>query len=164
MPDFMVSPFDNMGVDPDRVSTSEPVLTEALALPVTGWEATMRGLRGRCPRCGDEKLFSRFLKPVPHCARCGQDWSHQQTDDFPAYVSIFLTGHLLAPVIIALAHDAQLSVPMLLAIIMPLSLTLMIGLLQPAKGGIMALQWWLGIHGFQRERPETTEADIEIPQ
>jgi len=67
-------------------------------------------------------------------------------------------------VIIALVHDAQLSVPMLLAIIMPLSLTLMIGLLQPAKGGIMALQWWLGIHGFQRERPETTEDDVEIPQ
>jgi uncharacterized protein (DUF983 family) len=28
----------------------------------------------------------------------------------------------------------------------------MLGLLQPAKGAVIAMQWWLGMHGFVRER------------
>lgn len=119
----------------------------------------MRGARGRCPRCKDAKLFLRFLKPVARCPACGQDWTHQQADDFPAYVSIFMTGHLLAPLIIALVRDAGLSVVALAAIILPLAMALMIGLLQPAKGAIIALQWWFGMHGFVKERPAASEAE-----
>ncbi|EJU10659.1 hypothetical protein LH128_23089 [Sphingomonas sp. LH128] len=88
------------------------------------------------------------------CARCGQDWSHQRADDFPAYVAIIVTGHLMAPLIIALARDFALSVTAMMAIIVPLALVLLLGLLQPAKGAIIALQWWWGMHGFVRERPE----------
>lgn len=106
-------------------------------------------MRGRCPRCGEDSFFPRFLKPVSRCGRCGQDWTHQQADDFPAYVSIFLTGHLLAPLIIALVKDAGLSVGTLTAIILPLAIIMMIGLLQPAKGGIIAIQWWFSMHGFK---------------
>lgn len=95
----------------------------------------------------------RFLKPIPHCPHCGQDWTHQQADDFPAYVSIFVTGHLMAPLIITLTRSSDLSVTALMAIILPLAVVLMIGLLQPAKGAIIALQWWFGMHGFRKERP-----------
>ena len=112
----------------------------------------LRGLRGQCPRCSKSRLFMRFLKPVPRCSSCEQDWTHQQADDFPAYISIFITGHLLAPIIIALARDAEMSVSMLAAIIFPLASMVMIGLLQPAKGAVIALQWWVGMHGFCRER------------
>ncbi len=58
----------------------------------------------------------------------------------------------MAPVIIALVHDTKLSLPALAAIIVPLMLGLMILFLQPAKGGIIALQWWFGMHGFPKER------------
>lgn len=136
-------------------------VTGSLALPATGWAAILRGVRGRCPRCGEARLFMRFLKPIPHCPHCGQDWRHQQADDFPAYVSIFVTGHLMAPLIIALTRDADLSVPVLMALLLPLALILMIGLLQPAKGVIITLQWWFGMHGFRKERLGTIpdEAD-----
>lgn len=121
-------------------------------LPASGWEAIFRGARGRCPRCGETKLFRRFLKPGDHCTSCGLDWTHQQADDFPAYVSIFLTGHIMAPVIIALVQDTDLSLPALAAIILSTMLMLMIAFLQPAKGAIIALQWWFGMHGFEKER------------
>lgn len=113
----------------------------------------LRGLRGRCPRCCQARLFRRFLKPIPLCPQCGLDLTHQRADDFPAYVSILVTGHLMAPLIIGLTRDADLSVSALLAIVLPLALILLIGLLQPAKGAIVALQWWFGMHGFQKERP-----------
>lgn len=128
-------------------------------LPGSGWEAMLRGLRGRCPRCGEARLFARFLNPVPHCPGCGQDWAHQQADDFPAYLSILVTGHLMAPLIITLIRDTQLPVGMLLAIVLSLAIGLMIGLLQPAKGGVIGLQWWLGMHGFVRERPAVGQDD-----
>src|SRR3546814_16996156 len=67
------------------------------------------GARGRRPRCNDAKLFHRFLKPMATCLRCRQDWTHQQADDFPAYVSILLTGHIMAPIIIALVQETALS-------------------------------------------------------
>ncbi|MBD3772381.1 MAG: DUF983 domain-containing protein [Rhodobacteraceae bacterium] len=133
----------------------------SLALPASGWAAMLRGLRGRCPRCGEARLFMRFLKPIPHCPHCGQDWTHQQADDFPAYVSIFVTGHLMAPLIIALTRSSTLSVTALMAIILPLAVVLMIGLLQPAKGAIVALQWWFGMHGFQKERPGLAHDEAE---
>jgi uncharacterized membrane protein YfcA len=39
------------------------------------------------------------------------------------------------------------------------ALALMIGLLQPAKGAIIALQWWFGMHGFVKERPAVIDSE-----
>ena len=134
---------------------SEPARpATAIALPATGWAAVLRGLSGRCPRCGEARLFARWLKPAGHCPHCRQDWSHQRADDFPAYISIFLTGHIMAPVIIALVRDTHLSMPVLATIILILASILMMGLLQPAKGAVIAMQWWFGLHGFVRERAD----------
>src|SRR3546814_20437593 len=86
------------------------------------------------------------------------DWSSEvcssdlQADDFPAYVSIFLTGHIFAPLIIAIVKDADVFVGALVAIIVPVAMVLMINPLQPAKGAIIAGQWWFGMHGFQPRR------------
>jgi len=153
-PDFMKSPFDKFQEETlkslaNQVSAS---LGTSVILPASGWAAMLRGLRGDCPRCGGARLFLRFLKPIPLCPRCGQDWTLQQADDFPAYVSILMTGHLMAPLIITLIRETDLSVPAVMAIVVSLALILMIGMLQPAKGAIIALQWWFGMHGFRKER------------
>lgn len=162
MPDLMQSSFDRLtskGIPPPANDRGPGV--DSPNLPVTGWEAIFRGARGRCPRCNDAKLFRRFLKPIAACSRCLQDWTHQQADDFPAYVSILLTGHIMAPVIIALIRDTALSLAALAAIIILSMLALMIVLLQPAKGAIIALQWWFGIHGFVKERRTSKGRDEE---
>jgi uncharacterized protein (DUF983 family) len=67
----------------------------------------------------------------------------------------------MAPIIIALVQDTKLSLIALAAIIVTAMLVLMIGFLQPAKGAIIALQWWFGMHGFTTERraPENTGRD-----
>jgi uncharacterized protein (DUF983 family) len=61
--------------------------------------------------------------------------------------------------IIALVRDAGLSVAALVAIVLPLAMILMIALLQPAKGAIIALQWWFGMHGFQKKRPAPVDGE-----
>jgi uncharacterized protein (DUF983 family) len=108
----------------------------------------LRGIRGRCPRCGEAKLFGKFLKPVAVCPRCHQDWTHHRADDMPPYISILITGHVLAPVIIYLGAFSDLPMAQAMAICLVLAAIMMISLIQPAKGGVIALQWWHGMHGF----------------
>jgi uncharacterized protein (DUF983 family) len=43
------------------------------------------GLRCRCPRCGEGKLFSGFLKLAKSCDRCGLDYSFADPADGPAF-------------------------------------------------------------------------------
>jgi uncharacterized protein (DUF983 family) len=122
-------------------------------LPHTYWQAALsRGALGKCPRCGEAPLFRKWLKPVDRCAACGQDWTSQRADDFPAYIAILVTGHLLAPLIIWLSVGAGLSPLAMLLVLIPLAVAMMLGLLQPAKGAVIATQWWHGLNGFTQER------------
>jgi hypothetical protein len=57
-----------------------------------------RGFRGRCPRCGEGKLFRAFLKVDNHCSVCGLDFTPHRADDLPAYLVIVIVGHLVVPV------------------------------------------------------------------
>lgn len=117
-------------------------------LPADLKTAMLRGALGDCPRCGGARLFRGFLKPVESCAACHQDWTHQQADDFPPYVSIFITGHALVPLMIALGSNESLSLTTLVTIGVVVSCAMVLALLRPAKGAIIALQWWNGMHGF----------------
>ncbi len=107
-----------------------------------------RALAGRCPVCGSAPLFRAFLKPVDHCQACGQDWTHQQADDFPAYIVILLLGHVLVPTVITI--NLALSLPLIGQMILWPALTAVLALLliQPVKGAVIAWQWAQRMHGF----------------
>jgi uncharacterized protein (DUF983 family) len=115
-------------------------------------EHIWRGLRGRCPRCGKGRLFRAFLKVADHCDVCGEELYHQRADDFPAYLVIVIVGHVVGPMIlfVEVAYMPPLWVHM--ALWPPLILGLSLGLLQPIKGAVVALQWHLGMHGFEEAR------------
>jgi uncharacterized protein (DUF983 family) len=57
--------------------------------PVSLLAALGRGLRMKCPRCGEGRLFGRFLKTDDRCSACGEELFHHQADDYPAYLSFF---------------------------------------------------------------------------
>ena len=46
-------------------------------------------------RRGD--LFKSYLKQVEACPACGEAWSEVRADDGPAWLTILIVGHLLAP-------------------------------------------------------------------
>ncbi len=110
--------------------------------------AALRGMRNHCPRCDHKPLFVRYLKPTPRCACCGQDWTLHQADDFPAYIAIFISGHILAPLLIAVGSRELLPMGVLALIAVLGALLLTIALLQPAKGAVIALQYHWRMHGF----------------
>ena len=53
------------------------------------------GLLCRCPRCGEGKLFSGYLKLAPRCEKCGLDYTFADSGDGPA-VFVILFGGLVA--------------------------------------------------------------------
>ena len=132
--------------------TSAPLPAAEIELPETWLAALLRGLRCRCPRCDQAALFRKWLKPVDSCSHCHQDWSVQQADDFPAYIGIFVVGHLLAPVVIAMIATFGMSAWLTLAIILPVAVVMLLAMLQPTKGAVVAFLWWRGIGAFVQER------------
>ena len=121
-------------------------------LPHSFLAAILRGFLGKCPRCGEGRLFRAWLKPKDHCPCCALDLREQRSDDFPAYVPIFITGHVLAPILIMLVLDFELSILALTIIVFAMAIAMLMALIQPSKGAVIALQWWNGMHGFKRER------------
>ncbi len=37
-------------------------------------QSIKRGFLGRCPHCGEGKLFKSFVKPVDNCLACGEEF------------------------------------------------------------------------------------------
>ena len=135
---------------PTTVWTAEAVSGEKRS----AWSAVKRGLRGRCPRCGEGKLFRAFLKVDDHCSVCGQDFTPHRADDLPAYLVIVIVGHFVVPMILWIETDYAPPVPLQLAVYLPFTLIASLLLLQPVKGAVVGLQWAYRMHGFDENDPE----------
>jgi uncharacterized protein (DUF983 family) len=107
--------------------------------------SVFRGLRHRCPGCGEGQLFGRYLKVEPNCGRCGHNLVQYRADDGPAYLTIVLVGHLLvAPLLffpIIWQTNPLYSLPILLAGLVALTLAL----LSRVKGGWIGLMYSLDV-------------------
>ena len=117
------------------------------------WTAVKRGFRGRCPRCGQGKLFRAFLKVDDHCSVCGQDFTPHRADDLPAYLVIVIVGHIMVPLALMIETNYAPPVALQLSIYLPGTLILSLLLLQPIKGAVVGVQWALHMHGFDEEHP-----------
>jgi uncharacterized protein (DUF983 family) len=118
------------------------------------WQALKRGFRGRCPRCGEGKLFRAFLKVDNACSVCGQDFTPHRADDLPAYLVIVIVGHIVVPTALMIETNYSPPVALQLAIYLPITFAASLVLLQPVKGAVVGVQWALRMHGFDEENPE----------
>jgi uncharacterized protein (DUF983 family) len=110
-------------------------MTDSLVSPFAA------GLACRCPRCGEGRLFSGFLKVAPRCEACGLDLAFADSGDGPAVFVIFA----VAPIVIILAfitdalfHPAPW---MHLVLWIPTIIVLTLLFLRPFKATMIALQY-----------------------
>jgi uncharacterized protein (DUF983 family) len=129
---------------------------------VSGRDAALRGFFGRCPACGRGKMFRKFLKVDDACPECGEELHHQRADDFPAYLVIVIVGHILVPIILAVETAFAPAYWVHAVLWGPAVLGMTLGLIQPVKGAVVAMQWFLGMHGFEeaKERRVATAAAV----
>mgnify|MGYP001037488011 CR=1 FL=1 len=99
------------------------------------------GLRGRCPRCGEGRLFKGFLSLQPSCANCGLDYAFIDSGDGPAVFVILIVGFIVA--FLALYVEFTFQPPFWVHILLwvPLIFGLSIGMLRPLKGMMIAIQY-----------------------
>lgn len=100
----------------------------------TGW-------RGRCPRCGQGRLFKGYITPVERCANCGLEMKFADSGDGPAVFIIMIVGFIIVGM--ALAVEFAYSPPIWLHMLLwlPLTIGLALGLLRPLKGLMIAQQY-----------------------
>ena len=110
--------------------------------------AMLRGWRMRCPNCGAGPMLRGYLKVRDNCTVCGEDFHHHRADDGPAYLTILIVGHLMAPMILY-AFTAYRPDPLVLATIFSVgTVALSLFLLPRLKGVIVGIQWAKRMHGF----------------
>jgi uncharacterized protein (DUF983 family) len=103
--------------------------------------AISRGLRGRCPQCGEGALFRGFLNLRPRCESCGLDYGFADAGDGPAIFVILLSGFVV--VFAALIVEVLYRPPFWLHAVLWLPLILLVTLLplRAIKGLLIDLQY-----------------------
>lgn len=119
---------------------------------VAAMTAMRRSVCGRCPNCGEGHLFRAFLKVADRCEVCGEEFHHHRADDFPAYLVIVIVGHIVVPLVLHVETAYAPAYWVHAALWLPLTIGLSLALLQPVKGAVVALQWFSGMHGFERAK------------
>lgn len=99
------------------------------------------GLSGRCPRCGEGRLFNGFLTVGERCGTCRLDYSFADAGDGPAVFVILIIGFIVVG--LALWMEVSLNPPLWLHFLLwiPLALVLSLTALRLMKGLLIVLQY-----------------------
>jgi len=115
---------------------------EAVAMPRRPlWKAVRRGLRCRCPACGEARLFTGYLTLRATCPACGLDTQRYRADDAPAYFTIAIVGHIVVPLLLLTEKLYAPSTLFQTAFWLPITLMLTLAILPRAKGALIAVNW-----------------------
>ena len=106
-----------------------------------------RGLARRCPQCGRGATLTGYLTRVPSCDACGLDLSEIRADDGPAWATLIVVGHVLAPLLVVLGRDERVPVWAAIAVLLAVMLAGVAWTLPRAKGLFIALIWRTGATG-----------------
>jgi len=109
--------------------------------PHTLVDPAKAGLRGRCPRCGEGRLFSGFLTVALRCSNCDLDYAFIDSGDGPAVFVILIIGFIVVG--LALWLEVTVGPPLWVHFLLwlPLTLILSLPLLRSLKGLMIALQY-----------------------
>lgn len=103
-----------------------------------------RGIRLRCPACGEGHLFSSFLK-VKGCETCGSDNTIYPSDDAPPYLTLILIGHFVVPFAFWAERVWAPAMWVHMAIWLPLITVVTLATLPFMKGTVIGFAWATGV-------------------
>lgn len=112
--------------------------------------AVSSALAGRCPRCGQGRLFRGLLAVAPRCSVCDLDLSAQDSGDGPVAFVILLVGVVVVGA--ALVVEVRYSWPVWLHLLvwLPLATLLSLALMRPLKAFLIGQQYRHRSEDFDR--------------
>ncbi len=123
--------------------------------------AIKRGLVGRCPHCGEGRLFRAYLKVNDSCPACRHELGRYRADDGPAYLTILLVGHLVIAPALFFPWVWRAPVWQVLALALSLLTTITLVALPRIKGGFVGLLYSLKLNSEQEPGSELAASEIE---
>lgn len=122
------------------------------------WGAIRRGWSRLCPSCGKAGLMESYLTVRETCPVCGTALHHHRADDGPAWATIVVTGHLLAPVMLFVFTTWRPEGWVMALGFSVAFVALSLFLLPRFKGVFVGMQWAKRMHGFgERQEPATND-------
>jgi len=108
------------------------------------WPRVWRGMKLRCPRCGQGNLFRSYLKPVKCCSDCKQCWGHIRADLAPAWAAMTLSAHITILIWHFFFWKADMPSWQLTLILGVIATLICLAALPMMKGLFMAVVWSKG--------------------
>jgi uncharacterized protein (DUF983 family) len=107
--------------------------------------AVGRGLAGRCPACGQGRLFDGFIRVAPCCSVCGTALAPPGGAEDPFALIVLMVGFLVVGA--ALLVEIRYAWPLWLHLVvwLPLAIGLCLVLLRPTRGLLVGIQY--RVHG-----------------
>ncbi len=115
--------------------------------------AVKTGVMGRCPQCGEGKLFEGYLELASCCNKCDLDYSFADSGDGPAVFVMLIVGFIVvtAAVIVDILYQPAYWIHAV--IWLPVVIILPLLILRPLKG------WWVN-NQFSRNAREGKYTDL----
>jgi uncharacterized protein (DUF983 family) len=110
--------------------------------------ATWRGWRGLCPACGAAPLMAGYLTVRDACPACATELHHHRADDGPAWATILIAGHVMAPAMLFVFVEFRPAPWAMAAGFSAALVALSLWLLPRLKGVFVGVQWAKRMHGF----------------
>ena len=113
------------------------------------WPAIAKGIRCKCPRCGEGSLYRKYLKIVDRCSHCALELGKARADDLPAYIAITIVGHILVVGWFEFQTRGAGIPPWVYLVGMCVAaIALPLALLPSIKGAVVGLQYANRMHGL----------------
>lgn len=134
-----------MALDYDEALVNEELLPKR-----SKWESIKRGLRRKCPCCGEGKVYKSYLKIVDHCPSCKEELGHIRSDDMAPWATILILGHILGPIMVHVERNMAPPLWLSLSIFFPIIIVATLAILPTAKAACLGLMWSLRMKGDEQ--------------
>lgn len=124
------------------------------------WQAIRRGIKKKCPQCGQGAIFKGYTKVHDHCGTCNLHLAGHQADDAPPYFTMMIAGHLVFPFVVEVKRRFDPSLEFQFALWGTILFALIWYLLPVTKGALINLQWAKYMHGFSDHPEEDLEESL----
>ncbi|MDG1709470.1 MAG: DUF983 domain-containing protein [Emcibacteraceae bacterium] len=116
----------------------------------TTMTSIIRGFKRTCPHCGEGKIFKGYLKQSETCSSCDAPTGEIRADDLPPYLTIFLVGHIIVPLLLFVEAAYRPPLWLQMSVWPTMTLLLVLLFLPFMKGAAVGLMWHLKIKGDEQ--------------
>ncbi|MGN6670657.1 MAG: DUF983 domain-containing protein [Candidatus Nucleicultricaceae bacterium] len=102
-----------------------------------------RGIRGLCPKCGQGRLFVKYIALKEKCSVCFEELAKHRADDGPAWLTILLTGHIMVPFLLYISRIDAISEWQAITVSVILTIIVAFVMLPFSKGLFISVLWLL---------------------